>query len=59
MRLSYSVSKFALRAMTSTLAQELAPSGVTVNGRVPGPGRHIHAESYGGSCRSRWTVSPQ
>jgi NAD(P)-dependent dehydrogenase (short-subunit alcohol dehydrogenase family) len=37
MRLSYSVSKFALRAMTSTLAQELAPSGVTVNDVCPGP----------------------
>jgi NAD(P)-dependent dehydrogenase (short-subunit alcohol dehydrogenase family) len=36
-RLSYSISKFALRAMTATLAQELAPFGVTVNDVCPGP----------------------
>ena len=37
MRLSYSMSKFALRAMTGTLAQELASFGVTVNDVCPGP----------------------
>jgi NAD(P)-dependent dehydrogenase (short-subunit alcohol dehydrogenase family) len=37
LRLSYSASKFALRAMTMTLAQELAPFGITVNDICPGP----------------------
>ncbi len=37
LRLSYSVSKFALRAMTMTLSQELAPYGITVNDVCPGP----------------------
>jgi len=36
-RLSYSISKFALRALTMTLAQELAPFGITVNDICPGP----------------------
>jgi NAD(P)-dependent dehydrogenase (short-subunit alcohol dehydrogenase family) len=36
-RLSYAISKFALRAMTGSLAQELAPHGVTVNDICPGP----------------------
>jgi NAD(P)-dependent dehydrogenase (short-subunit alcohol dehydrogenase family) len=37
LRLSYSVSKFALRAISMTLSQELAGYGVTVNDVCPGP----------------------
>lgn len=36
-RLSYTTSKFALRALTGTLAAELASSGITVNDVCPGP----------------------
>lgn len=36
-RLSYGVSKFAMRAVTSSLAQEFARHGVTVNDVCPGP----------------------
>lgn len=36
-RLSYALSKHALRAITKSLAQELAPFGVTVNDICPGP----------------------
>ena len=37
LRLSYAMSKFAMRAMTGSLSQELAPFGITVNDICPGP----------------------
>ncbi len=37
LRLSYAMTKFALRAFTCSLAQELAPHAITVNDICPGP----------------------